>query len=80
MLLLLLGGVCFFTCPSFLFIHLSSIFQFQINTSVIWATPNISFVIPLWVVILAVLLGLLVLAMLTLALWKVSCMLVFFYY
>ncbi|XP_015279239.1 PREDICTED: integrin alpha-8 [Gekko japonicus] len=41
-----------------------------INTSVIWATPNISFVIPLWVVILAVLLGLLVLAMLTLALWK----------
>uniref|UniRef100_A0A8D2IQX4 Integrin subunit alpha 8 n=1 Tax=Varanus komodoensis TaxID=61221 RepID=A0A8D2IQX4_VARKO len=41
-----------------------------IITSVIWATPNISFIIPLWVIILAILLGLLVLAMLTLALWK----------
>ncbi|KAJ7322280.1 hypothetical protein JRQ81_018567 [Phrynocephalus forsythii] len=41
-----------------------------IKTSVIWATPNISFAIPLWVIILAILLGLLVLAMLTLALWK----------
>ncbi|XP_034258442.1 integrin alpha-8 [Pantherophis guttatus] len=41
-----------------------------IKTSVIWATPNISFIIPLWVIILAILLGLLVLAMLTLALWK----------
>uniref|UniRef100_A0A670IXZ8 Integrin subunit alpha 8 n=1 Tax=Podarcis muralis TaxID=64176 RepID=A0A670IXZ8_PODMU len=40
------------------------------KTSVIWATPNISFIIPLWVIILAILLGLLVLAMLTLALWK----------
>lgn len=45
--------------------------SFQIKTSVIWATPNISFIIPLWVIILAILLGLLVLAMLTLALWKV---------
>uniref|UniRef100_A0A803TYF2 Integrin subunit alpha 8 n=1 Tax=Anolis carolinensis TaxID=28377 RepID=A0A803TYF2_ANOCA len=42
-----------------------------IKTSVIWATPNISFAIPLWVIVLAILLGLLVLAMLTLALWKV---------
>ncbi|XP_066485219.1 integrin alpha-8 [Tiliqua scincoides] len=41
-----------------------------IKTSVIWTTPNVSFVIPLWVIILAILLGLLVLAMLTLALWK----------
>ncbi|XP_051007269.1 integrin alpha-8 [Acomys russatus] len=41
-----------------------------IKTSVIWATPNVSFSIPLWVIILAVLLGLLVLAILTLALWK----------
>ncbi|NP_001167443.1 integrin alpha-8 [Rattus norvegicus] len=41
-----------------------------IKTSVIWATPNVSFSIPLWVIILAILLGLLVLAILTLALWK----------
>uniref|UniRef100_A0A674HWE8 Integrin subunit alpha 8 n=1 Tax=Terrapene triunguis TaxID=2587831 RepID=A0A674HWE8_9SAUR len=41
-----------------------------IRTSIIWATPNVSFVIPLWVIILAILLGLLVLAILTLALWK----------
>uniref|UniRef100_A0A8C9ADU8 Integrin alpha-8 n=1 Tax=Prolemur simus TaxID=1328070 RepID=A0A8C9ADU8_PROSS len=41
-----------------------------IKTSVIWATPNVSFSIPLWVIILAILLGLLVLALLTLALWK----------
>uniref|UniRef100_A0A670ZUL7 Integrin subunit alpha 8 n=1 Tax=Pseudonaja textilis TaxID=8673 RepID=A0A670ZUL7_PSETE len=41
-----------------------------IKTSIIWATPNVSFIIPLWVIILAILLGLLVLAMLTLALWK----------
>ncbi|KAL2761458.1 integrin alpha-8 isoform 2 preproprotein [Daubentonia madagascariensis] len=41
-----------------------------IKTSVIWATPNVSFLIPLWVIILAILLGLLVLALLTLALWK----------
>ncbi|KAJ6666713.1 hypothetical protein lerEdw1_020437 [Lerista edwardsae] len=41
-----------------------------IKTSVIWTTPNVSFIIPLWVIILAILLGLLVLAMLTLALWK----------
>uniref|UniRef100_A0A667FZY8 Integrin subunit alpha 8 n=1 Tax=Lynx canadensis TaxID=61383 RepID=A0A667FZY8_LYNCA len=42
----------------------------SIKTSVIWATPNVSFSIPLWVIILAILLGLLVLAILTLALWK----------
>lgn len=30
-----------------------------------------SFAVPLWVIILAILLGLLVLAMLTLAMWKV---------
>ncbi|XP_064022952.1 integrin alpha-8 isoform X2 [Pogoniulus pusillus] len=41
-----------------------------IRTSVLWSTPNVSFVIPLWVIILAILLGLLVLALLTLALWK----------
>lgn len=41
-----------------------------VKTSVIWATPNVSFSIPLWVIILAILLGLLVLAILTLALWK----------
>ncbi|XP_030055842.1 integrin alpha-8 [Microcaecilia unicolor] len=41
-----------------------------IRTSVIWATPNMSFAIPLWVIILAILLGLLVLAILTLAMWK----------
>uniref|UniRef100_A0A803VFG0 Integrin subunit alpha 8 n=1 Tax=Ficedula albicollis TaxID=59894 RepID=A0A803VFG0_FICAL len=41
-----------------------------IRTSVIWSTPNVSFEIPLWVIILAILLGLLVLALLTLALWK----------
>ncbi|XP_074842374.1 integrin alpha-8 [Carettochelys insculpta] len=41
-----------------------------IRTSIILATPNVSFVIPLWVIMLAILLGLLVLAILTLALWK----------
>ncbi|XP_058153905.1 integrin alpha-8 isoform X1 [Dasypus novemcinctus] len=41
-----------------------------IKTSVVWATPNVSFSIPFWVIILAILLGLLVLAILTLALWK----------
>ncbi|XP_040823802.1 integrin alpha-8 isoform X2 [Ochotona curzoniae] len=44
--------------------------RIAIKTSVIWATPNVSFSIPLWVIILAILLGLLVLAILTLALWK----------
>lgn len=56
---------------SLISVHL--IYSFQIRTSVIWSTPNVSFVIPLWVIILAILLGLLVLAMLTLALWKVCC-------
>ncbi|XP_018421764.1 PREDICTED: integrin alpha-8 [Nanorana parkeri] len=41
-----------------------------IKTSVIWATPNVSFAIPLWVIILAILLGLLVLAILTLVMWQ----------
>ncbi|XP_069815574.1 integrin alpha-8 [Dendropsophus ebraccatus] len=41
-----------------------------IKTSVIWATPNVSFSIPLWVIILAILLGLLVLAILTVVMWK----------
>ncbi|KAE8596150.1 hypothetical protein XENTR_v10015988 [Xenopus tropicalis] len=41
-----------------------------IKTSVIWATPNISFAIPLWVILLAILLGILVLAILTLVMWK----------
>ncbi|XP_053322477.1 integrin alpha-8 [Spea bombifrons] len=41
-----------------------------IKTSVLWATPNVSFAIPLWVIILAILLGLLVLAILTVVMWK----------
>ncbi|XP_056375067.1 integrin alpha-8 [Hyla sarda] len=41
-----------------------------IKTSVIWATPNVSFSIPLWVILLAILLGLLVLAILTVVMWK----------
>lgn len=55
----------FHFCPWNVFLSL------QIRTSVIWSTPNVSFEIPLWVIILAILLGLLVLALLTLALWKV---------
>lgn len=55
------------------FLLLNVFFSFQIRTSVIWSTPNVSFVIPLWVIILAIMLGLLVLAVLTLALWKVCC-------
>ena len=43
----------------------------QMGTLVVWGTPDVSFAIPLWVIILAILLGLLVLAMLTLAMWKV---------
>ncbi|RXM29225.1 Integrin alpha-8 [Acipenser ruthenus] len=41
-----------------------------IKTLVLWATPDVSFAIPLWVIILAILLGLLVLAILTLVMWK----------
>ncbi|XP_066441433.1 integrin alpha-8 [Eleutherodactylus coqui] len=41
-----------------------------IKTSVIWATPNVSLSIPLWVIILAILLGLLFLAILTVVMWK----------
>ncbi|XP_051871614.1 integrin alpha-8 [Pristis pectinata] len=41
-----------------------------IRTSVIWATPDASLAIPLWVIILAVLVGLLVLAILILVMWK----------
>lgn len=41
------------------------------GTLVLWGTPDVSFAVPLWVIILAILLGLLVLAMLTLAMWKV---------
>ncbi|XP_064410832.1 integrin alpha-8 [Latimeria chalumnae] len=41
-----------------------------ISTLVIWTTPDVSFVIPLWVILLAILLGLLVLAILTLVMWK----------
>nr|XP_046158408.1 integrin alpha-8-like isoform X2 [Oncorhynchus gorbuscha] len=40
------------------------------GTLVLWGTPDVAFAIPLWVIILAILLGLLVLAMLTLAMWK----------
>ncbi|XP_067868929.1 integrin alpha-8 isoform X2 [Heterodontus francisci] len=42
----------------------------KIRTSVIWATPDASLAIPLWVIILAVLVGLLVLAILILVMWK----------
>ncbi|KAI2655191.1 Integrin alpha-8 [Labeo rohita] len=42
----------------------------SIGTFVVWAIPDVSFAIPLWVIILAILLGLLVLAMLSLAMWK----------
>lgn len=42
----------------------------SIGTFVLWAIPDVSFAIPLWVIILAILLGLLVLAMLTVAMWK----------
>ncbi|XP_064195334.1 integrin alpha-8 [Anguilla rostrata] len=42
----------------------------SIGTFVVWATPDVSFAIPLWVIILAILLGLLVLAILTLVMWK----------
>uniref|UniRef100_A0A8B9RDP8 Integrin, alpha 8 n=1 Tax=Astyanax mexicanus TaxID=7994 RepID=A0A8B9RDP8_ASTMX len=42
----------------------------SIGTFVVWAIPDVSFAIPLWVIILAILLGLLVLAILTLAMWK----------
>uniref|UniRef100_A0AAY4DWF7 Integrin alpha-2 domain-containing protein n=1 Tax=Denticeps clupeoides TaxID=299321 RepID=A0AAY4DWF7_9TELE len=42
----------------------------SIGTFVVWAIPDVSFAVPLWVIILAILLGLLVLAMLTLAMWK----------
>ncbi|XP_030641281.1 integrin alpha-8 [Chanos chanos] len=42
----------------------------SIGTFVVWAIPDVSFAIPLWVIVLAILLGLLVLAMLTLAMWK----------
>uniref|UniRef100_A0A4W3HP52 Integrin subunit alpha 8 n=1 Tax=Callorhinchus milii TaxID=7868 RepID=A0A4W3HP52_CALMI len=41
-----------------------------IRTAVIWATPDASLSIPLWVIILAVLVGLLVLAILILVMWK----------
>ncbi|KAM9436303.1 integrin alpha-8 [Clarias gariepinus] len=42
----------------------------SIGTYVVWAIPDLSFAIPLWVIILAILLGLLVLAILTLVMWK----------
>uniref|UniRef100_A0A4W3HLD3 Integrin subunit alpha 8 n=1 Tax=Callorhinchus milii TaxID=7868 RepID=A0A4W3HLD3_CALMI len=42
----------------------------SIRTAVIWATPDASLSIPLWVIILAVLVGLLVLAILILVMWK----------
>lgn len=45
---------------------------FKIGTFVVWAIPDVSFAIPLWVIILAILLGLLVLAVLSLAMWKVQ--------
>uniref|UniRef100_A0A672Y676 Integrin alpha-2 domain-containing protein n=1 Tax=Sphaeramia orbicularis TaxID=375764 RepID=A0A672Y676_9TELE len=44
----------------------------SMGTLVLWGTPDVSFAVPLWVIVLAILLGLLVLAMLTLAMWKVN--------
>lgn len=44
------------------------------GTSVLWTTPDISFGVPLWVIILSILVGLLVLALLTLVMWKVRYM------
>ncbi|KAG7279523.1 hypothetical protein CRUP_034624 [Coryphaenoides rupestris] len=49
---------------------LNSTVSFMMGTLVLWGTPDVSFAVPLWVIILAILLGLLVLAMLTLAMWK----------
>ncbi|XP_041797478.1 integrin alpha-8 isoform X1 [Chelmon rostratus] len=53
-------------------IHPSTLPQHStsMGTLVLWGTPDVSFAVPLWVIILAILLGLLVLAMLTLAMWK----------
>ncbi|XP_070407334.1 integrin alpha-8 [Nothobranchius furzeri] len=48
----------------------SSQLRASIGTLVLWGTPDVSFAVPLWVIILAILLGLLVLAILTLAMWK----------
>ncbi|XP_061631807.1 integrin alpha-8 isoform X2 [Phyllopteryx taeniolatus] len=42
----------------------------SMGTPILWGTPDVSFAVPLWVIILAILLGLLVLAVLTLAMWK----------
>uniref|UniRef100_A0A3Q4AHF5 Uncharacterized protein n=1 Tax=Mola mola TaxID=94237 RepID=A0A3Q4AHF5_MOLML len=42
----------------------------SMGTLVLWGIPDVSFAVPLWVIILAILLGLLVLAILTLAMWK----------
>ncbi|XP_034030821.1 integrin alpha-8 [Thalassophryne amazonica] len=42
----------------------------SMGTLVLWGTPDVAFAVPLWVIILAILLGLLVLAMLTMAMWK----------
>lgn len=41
------------------------------GTSVLWGTVDVFFAVPLWVIILAILVGLLVLALLTLLMWKV---------
>lgn len=58
------------TKESFL-INTPPVCALQMGTLVLWGTPDVSFAVPLWVIILAILLGLLVLAMLTLAMWKV---------
>ncbi|KAM6968243.1 integrin alpha-8 [Aplochiton taeniatus] len=42
----------------------------SMGTLVLWGTPDVPFAVPLWVIVLAILLGLLVLAILTLAMWK----------
>lgn len=44
----------------------------QMGTSVLWGTVDVFFAVPLWVIILAILVGLLVLALLTLLMWKVG--------
>uniref|UniRef100_A0A8B9KDK7 Integrin, alpha 8 n=1 Tax=Astyanax mexicanus TaxID=7994 RepID=A0A8B9KDK7_ASTMX len=55
---------------TFLQVTHSNTLSVCIGTFVVWAIPDVSFAIPLWVIILAILLGLLVLAILTLAMWK----------
>ncbi|XP_075869792.1 integrin alpha-8-like, partial [Nelusetta ayraudi] len=42
----------------------------SMGTSVLWGTVDVFWAVPLWVIVLAILVGLLVLALLTLLMWK----------